>query len=340
MTYVGMDVHQKTSTLVMLDPATGVTDKRRIETTRGQLQEALSRWERPWVVAIEATRQTPAATAWLREMGAQIHLAEPQKLDALAKLRIAKTDAKDAQLLLYALTHDLLPECYLAPPQIMELRALSRGRDLLSKINTMLRNMGRTLLSQAGLQCLFTDLRGKGAQAGMPGLLAQLAPNARRMAEAYDTLLGVVQQLLAQVDAQIQREVAADPIARALTALTGVGPVIALALRAEIADIERFAAPKYLYGYAGVVPKVQQSDTFHQTGSVPRRCNKRLRYWAIQAAQCAANSRKDSPAKSSYERVRNRCGPNPAKVAGARVILKEVFGIWRRLQSASPSPGA
>ena len=178
------------------------------------------------------------------------------------------------------------------------------------------------------------------AQDAMPGLLAQLGPNARRMAEAYGKLLALVQELLSEVDRQIQRQVAADPIAKELDGIAGIGPVIALAIRAEIGEIARFAAPKYLYGYARVVPKVAQSDRFHQSGPLPRRCNKRLRYWAIQAAQCASRTRKDNPAKSVYERVRNRCGPNPAKVAGARAILKEVFAIWRRLQPAPAAPGS
>ena len=51
----------------------------------------------------------------------------------------------------------------------------------------------------------------------------------------------------------------ADPIALALQHLPGIGPVLALMIRAEIGDIRRFPTPGHLASYAGLVPRVDAS---------------------------------------------------------------------------------
>src|SRR2546423_8774126 len=51
----------------------------------------------------------------------------------------------------------------------------------------------------------------------------------------------------------------ADPIALARQHLPGIGPVLALMIRAEIGDIRRFPTPGHLASYAGLVPRVDAS---------------------------------------------------------------------------------
>ena len=64
---------------------------------------------KPWIVALDNSRQSPAVCRWLRKLGAEVHLADPQALHAVAKLRNAKTDDKDAQLMLRLLISCDLP---------------------------------------------------------------------------------------------------------------------------------------------------------------------------------------------------------------------------------------
>ena len=70
MTYIAIDVHQHNSTFAYLIPATGETGKRTVHTTRQRYELVLSGLPKPWVVAVEATRQSPAVCAWLRELDA------------------------------------------------------------------------------------------------------------------------------------------------------------------------------------------------------------------------------------------------------------------------------
>jgi hypothetical protein len=63
----------------------------------------------------------------LQDTGYELHLAHPLRTKAIASARV-KTDAVDARTLAHLLRTDLLPEAYIAPREIRELRDLLRHR--------------------------------------------------------------------------------------------------------------------------------------------------------------------------------------------------------------------
>jgi transposase len=273
---------------------------------------------------------------WLRTLFAdEIHLADPQKLEAIGKCGSAKTDSKDAELIRDALMNGYLPRAYLASAQVEDLRALSRGRQQLRGMTTQLRNLLRTLLAQAGLTCSWSDLCGVAARGELPGLFAQLGPFARQVAEAMWAALQRIEGLVGKLQQQVERQARADPVARELMRLPGVGAFLALSIRAEIGDIARFATPEKLISYAGLAPRPEDSDRYRGRRRLPKRCSKRLRYLAVLAAQGAARCREPSPAKAVYARQRARLGPQTAKIAAARMVLTEVFQLWQGQRAAA-----
>ena len=332
MTYFALDVHKSTSTVAYLDPS-GKVQVRRIYTQRHDLARLLDELPRPWIVALEATRQSPAVCAWLRELDAEIHLVNPQKLSALAALRAAKTDAKDAALMLDALLHDYLPEAYLAPPEVAEDRDLTRCHTALQRVSTYFRNQLRSLFARQGETVSARDLCGQAAQEALDELEQTLAAMPALICQTYRKVLAEVEQALRVVDAEIKLRVAADPLAQRLLAQPGKGPLTTLGMLAEIGDPARFPSFKELISYAGLAPRVYQSGSSSETGHLPQRCSRRLRYWAVMAAQGAARSRKPSPARQAYRRVCIRHGPNGAKIAAAREILRDVYFAALRLRA-------
>jgi transposase len=331
MTYFALDVHKSTSTVAYFDPSSGEVDIRRIYTQRPELAALRAEFPGPWIVALEATRQSPAVCAWLRELDCEIHLVDPAKLSALAKLRRAKTDAKDAEMMLEALVHDYLPEAYLAPPQVAEDRELMRCYQACRRVATQFRNLLRALLARCGVELAATNLCGVGAQEALEAEQARLAPLAQLICAQYRHLLSEAEAALALLKKHIAERAAALPLARALQAQPGQGALTSLGLLAEIGDVTRFAGYKQLISYAGLAPNSYQSGDRSQTGHLPRNCNRRLRYWAVVAAQCATRCRQDSAAKRAYRRVRYRHGPNAAKIAAAREILRDVYFTAGRL---------
>lgn len=76
------------------------------------------------------------------------------------------------------------------------------------------------------------------------------------------------------------------PVVEALMALKGVGLVIAVALIAEIGDITRFANPRQLMAYLGLVPGEHSSGKTRRPGGITKEGNRVLRALLFEAAWC------------------------------------------------------
>lgn len=328
MTRITMDVHKTRSTLACRTPGMNEPKMVRCYTTREEIQGALSRFPRPWIVAVESSRQSPAVCKWLVEIEVdELHLVDAKRLHAHTEGR-PKTDARDAKEMLDLLEADKLPECYLASEEVQDRRALSRGRQSCRSISTKLRCIIRAVLNQHGVQCRVGDLTGKRADEELERVTAQLPPLTAMMVRHYVAMLMHVEMILQSLDQQIRALVADDPVAQRLMELSGIGAIIAFGILSEIGEIERFDDPKRLNSYAGLAPKANDSDEHRGKRHLPQRCNKRLRHWAVAAAQSAANAKRSSRARRTYYRVKGRRNANVAKIAAARVLMQEVFYRW------------
>jgi len=330
MTHIAMDVHQKRSAVAYATPAMSEPKVVRCLSTPEDFARVLQDLPRPWIIAVECSRQSPAVTRWLRELGAdEVHLVDARALHQFVQGK-PKSDVRDAKEMLSLLQMGRLPECYLASDREQQLRALTRTRSLVAKFNTAVRNSIRTLLNQWGLGVCCSDLTGDAAQEQLDVLAARLGPVVQIALQQLVVLLAMIQQCLSVLNAAIEAQVAQEPLAQALDELPGIGPILALGLVAEIGRIERFADPAHLISYAGLAPRANDSDSFHGPRQLPQRCNKRLRHLAVQAAQCAWNSKKDSQAHRTYARVAQRRPNYVAKLSAARTVLQEVFWRWRQ----------
>lgn len=335
MSYIAIDVHKTTSTVAYVNPATEHSGECKILTNCAELDKMLQRLAPPWIVAVEAAREAPAVCNWLQQLGAQVLLVNPEKLAAIAKLRPAKTDRKDAALILHALVNGYLPLAYLAPPHVVERRALSRGRLGLRRVATTMRNRLRIAFAHVGMHLPVRNLCGKLAREQMDQWLEQLPTSARLVADGFWQTLLHTEQQIARFDEQIHAQVDEDAVAQALCLIPGLGPISAFGIIAEIGQVERFASYKHLHSYAGLVPTVSASGDWRRNGPLSSRCNKNLQAMAIMATQSAVRSGKPSRAKKAFEGLRWRHGYNVAKVAAARKLLTDVyFTWWHRLDPA------
>jgi transposase len=126
---VGMDLHRRRSVLVRM-----TEDGRKLETVRianspAELRKVIARaGENPRVV-VEATYGWYWAADVLEEAGAEVHLAHPLGVKAYTYRRV-KNDERDAADLADLLRMGRLPEAWIAPPEIRELREITRYRHL------------------------------------------------------------------------------------------------------------------------------------------------------------------------------------------------------------------
>jgi transposase len=152
----------------------------------------------------------------------------------------------------------LLPEAWIAPPPVRELRALLRHRVHLVRVRTLLRNRIHAIVADHGHD------RPRGGYWSGPGRawLASLPLPAvsRELAGDNLGLIDAIQDRVDRLDGEIHQRARSDPRAGVLTELPGAGPFTALVILAEVGDISRFASARKLASWAGLTPTVRGSD--------------------------------------------------------------------------------
>src|SRR6476469_5157569 len=130
MYYIGLDVHKKTISYCVKDVSGGIQQQGTMPATRTNLDGWMKSLPQPWMAAMEATIFTGWISDHLLPHAAQVKVAHPLMLRAIAASK-KKNDTIDAGKIADCLRADLLPECYMAPTEIREMRRELRFRNLL-----------------------------------------------------------------------------------------------------------------------------------------------------------------------------------------------------------------
>src|SRR3954464_8522277 len=146
---VGMDLHCRRSVLVRMNQ-----DGERLETVRivndvDRRADVIARAGESPEVVLEATYGWYWAADALAELGASVHLAHPLGVKAFSYRRV-KNDERDAADLADLLRMGRLPEAWIAPPEIRELRELTRYRHKLVGLRTSCRDQVHAVLAKLG----------------------------------------------------------------------------------------------------------------------------------------------------------------------------------------------
>jgi transposase len=263
----------------------------------------------------------------------QLQVIDPRKTRLKAGYA-AKTDRLDARRLADALRRDSVVAVYYPSVAIRELRELCRYRASLVRVHVALKQRIHALLLRQGLEPpAVSDLFG---QAGQRWLAT--VPLQGWAGHSFQGLYRVWTQIHAELGALepiVIRQARQDRIAQALDGIPGIGPVLALMIRAEIGTMTRFAHPKQLASYAGLVPRVMQSGAVCRYGSITREGSPWLR-WALIEAGLHGVKRRDSLGRWA-RRLAIQKGGLKARVAVARVLCHEIHRVWHRAQDLSGS---
>ena len=271
-------------------------------------------------IALEATYGWEWLADVLQDAGYELHLAHPMRTKAIASARV-KTDAVDARTLAHLLRADLLPEAYIAPRELRDLRDLLRHRVALTRMRTALKNRVSAILAKHGIAAPYSDMFGVGGTQFLAELELHESPRRR-----LDSHLALIADFTREIDAtsgEIDARAKADPNVAVLCQIRGVGRYIAMLIIAEVGDIDRFQTARRLCSWAGLTPTVRSSDGRARLGHISRQGSPPLRWALVEAAQHAA--RGGGPLRADYERIAKRRGKAVAKVAVARKILTLCF---------------
>ena len=268
--YVGIDVHRKRSRLAVIDATGEVLANRNVPNGVEPILKVIGGLLPGTPAAFEAV----FGTGWLVELlegdGFDPHLVHPSRCKAIASARL-KNDKAGAEILAQLLRADLLPEAWIAPPAVRQLRALLRHRVQLVRLRTLLRNRIHAVLADHGHGRPAGCWSGPGREwlASLP-----LPAASREVVEDDLTLIDALEVQTGRLDCEIRQRARSDPRVKVLTQLPGVEPFTAPVIVAEIGDVSRFASARKLASWAGLTPTVRGSDRVAHYGTSPGRARR------------------------------------------------------------------
>jgi transposase len=359
----GLDVHKKSVTACLLSvSASGeaVTEMRTFGTMTSQLQQ-LADWLQQagcQHVAMEST-----GVYWkpvyntLEKVCPHVLLVNAQHIKNVPG---RKTDMKDAEWIATLLQCGLLKASFIPPPEIRELRQLTRYRSTIVRQRADECNRIQKLLEHGNIKLasVATDVLGVSGRAMLhalvsgtddPQVLAQLARGRlrRKIPELTEALRGMLsdnqrwllgEQLrrVAELDETLERLDAKiaectrpfEELLRMLDQIPGVNRRIAEIIIAEIGvDMKRFPSGGHLAAWAGMCPGQNQSGGRKRPCKTRKGCSW-LRAALIEAGWAAGRcKKKPTYLKSQYDRICRRRGKKRACVALGHSILRIAYSL-------------
>ena len=227
-----------------------------------------------------------------------------------------------------------LPEAWLAPPQVRELRELVRYRAKRVALHSGLKAQVHAVLAKEGVQAPMSDLFGVAGTR----LLDEL-----QLGRAYGLRVASLRSLITAYDQEITmlgREtssaLAGDVGYLAIQVIPRVGPVLAAVFVAEIGDVGRFSGAPQLCSWAGLTPRHRESDTSVRRCPITKQGPRLVRWAAVEATQRLPKASKQA---ADFHRIADRRGTGIGRVAAAHKLLILVYYGARR-SGALPGAGA
>jgi transposase len=324
--YIGIDLHKAFFQVCALTSTGERQWEQRWPTSDAGIAGLLTRCGRQSRIAVEASSPTWAFVDRIVEHVDAVHVVDSRKTRLKAGYA-AKTDRLDARRLADALRRDSVVGIYYPPPALRDLRELCRYRCHLARLQASLKQRIHALLLRHGVTVPLTRLFGTRGSVWLDALT--LPGWGGASLTGLRQVLRDVRTQLVPVLTAIRAIAASDPVARALDARPGFGPVFSVTLRAEIGIITRFPDGPHLASYAGLVPRVERSGGRQWSGRITKAGSPWMRWVLIEAAIHQLRRQDDFGRWARQLAVRK--GILKARVAVARALCDELVDAWPRV---------
>jgi transposase len=328
-TTIGLDVGDRHSVFCVLDARCKVLEEGRVATTPKAILKEFKKRERA-TVALEAGTHSAWITDVLEELGHEVLVANPRKLELITKSD-RKNDRNDAKLLarLARVDPSLLSPIKHRAKDLRAHLAVVRTRSALVQTRTKLINTVRGLTKAAGERIKKCD--------------AGTFPR-RAREEVSDALRPVVAHVLKLIDETTEAINAHDvmieelatktyPVTSLLTPVPGIGTLTALAFVLTLGDPHRFKKSRTVGAYFGLVPRQQQSAKSDPQLRITKAGDALVRRLLVGSAHCVLkqSNKTESDLRTWGLGIAARGGKNAKKravVAVARKIAVVLHRLW------------
>jgi transposase len=200
-----------------------------------------------------------------------------------------KNDAADAEAICEAV---LRPTMRFVPVKTTDQQAavlLHRGRERLVRERTALVNALRAHLAEFGIVApqglrnvgqLIAIIRDE-EDARLPGL-------ARQVLQVLAAQIEQIETAVAALEKQLMAWHKSNPVSQRLATIPGIGPIIATAIAAMVAEPSGFRSGREFAAWLGLVPRQNSTGGKTRLGGISKRGNQYLRRLLINGASAIA----------------------------------------------------
>ena len=285
---VGLDVHKDTIAACVFDPASGeLCHEEQLPNEPAKIRKLIQRIRRRFgepQCCYEASSCGFVLYRFLRDLGVDCDVIAPSSIPRRSGDRI-KTDRRDARKLATLYAAGLLSAVAVPDEELEATRALLRCRAALVDERTRTKHRTTQFLQTRG----FVFRGGSNWSQRFWRWLAKIELGGvdQVVLETYVHLLhyldAQIQALEEHLEEEAQKERYRDTVS-VLGAFRGIALITALSLACEIGDIRRFAHPRQLMAYLGLVPSEHSSGRRTERGSITKAGNRRARTALVSAA--------------------------------------------------------
>jgi len=334
MYYIGLDVHKKTISYCIKDASGQVHREGTIGATRNELDRWMKTLPQPWTVAMEATIFTGWIYDHLLPHAAQVKVAHPLMLRAIAAAK-KKNDRIDAGKIADCLGCDFLPECHMASTEIRDRRRTLRYRHLLVRQMAQMKNRVSGLLLETGVSQNKQRLHKVGYFRDLLSTNEDISESIRPLLRLSRETIVRLQKTDYGVVSSLQRDPLLAERIKRLRTIPGVGPITALTWALEIGDVSRFRSIQQAISYCGLCGDEKSSAEKVMRTPIWKQCNKHIQATLGEAAKLAPSQNHELAVV--YEKEKQKGHANRATLAVARKMVAWLLAVDRRQRDFVPS---
>jgi transposase len=327
ITTVGLDIAKSVFQVHGIDSAGNVVVRRRL--TRGRVLAFFEKLPR-CLVGIEACN---TSHHWARELialGHDVRLMPAQYVKPYVKR--GKNDAADAEAICEAVTRPTMRFVAVKTPEQQSVMMLHRVRLMLNRQRTQLTNAMRAHMSEFGVIAPV----GRMGVEQLLGVISdhedrRIPADARVCLEMLAAQLAVVKQQILENDRRIRESARETELGRRLMDIPGVGPLLASAFVASIADPRIFRTGRDLAAWIGLVPKQNSSGGKERLGGISRAGNRYLRQMLVVGSMAVIRHAKRHGTKRAW--LIQLLARRATKVAAVALANKTARMVWALMTS-------
>lgn len=344
--YIGLDIHRKSISFCRKLADGSIVGEGRVAARIDCLRKWAGDLPSPWIGGLEAT----IFTAWiydaLKPFALDLKVGHPLEMTAITKAK-KKSDRTSASTIADLLRANLMPVCFMLPPELREVRELLRFRNMMVRQAVRMHNKCAGMLMMHGVPYETRRLDGKRYFSELVKAIGAAEPETSGELAPWGTLDHVPESLVVMLQTsrtsyeffeQAQKKLLAglhehpriaERVAR-LETIPGVGQVTALTWVLEVGPVERFGSIGKACSYCGLTSGQEESAESVKRMPISKQRNAHLQTILVEAAKLAPI--RNPMLREVAERERERGHRNRATIAVARKMVAYLMAVDKRQQ--------